>query len=271
MNNIPLLVLSERLILFSVLIQNLEMIYLRKNYSNQGVWSWSVLQKDYPNPLGKKIYSFIFSYQPFLLLQILSAISCLFGILIPQAPSLWFATLVAVLTCLRWRGNFNGGSDYMSVLILTSLSLCSLSKSNSTSQLGLLAQAGIAYVAVQTVFSYFIAGWVKIKRSSWRQGTALTQLLTLSNYNVQPAIQRLVSQHKLSLIATWSVLLFECLFPFSLLHPDLCLMFIFIMFLFHLINAWALGLNRFWLSWMASYPILYFFCLQLSSHFSFLK
>lgn len=271
MNNIPLLLLSERLILFSVLIQNLEMIYLRKNYSEMGVWRWSVLQKDYHNPLAKKIYSYLFSYYPFLFLQILSAISCALGILMPQTFSLWCATLVAILTCLRWRGNFNGGSDYMSVIVLTSLSICSLSKNNSTSQLGLLAQAGIAYVSIQTVFSYFIAGWVKIKRSSWHQGVALTQLLTLSNYNVQPAIQHLVRQHKISLIITWSVLLFECLFPLALLHPDLCLMFIFIVFMFHLTNAWALGLNRFWLSWMASYPILYFFCLQISSHFSFVK
>ncbi len=269
--NIPLLVLSERLILFSVLIQNLEMIYLHKNFSNQGVWSWGLLQKEYRNNLSKKLFGFIFSYYPFLTLQIVSALSCAIGIFIPQALSLWCATIVVILTCLRWRGNFNGGSDYMTVIVLCSLSLCSLSTASSATQLGILAQAGITYVSIQTVFSYFIAGWVKIKRSSWRKGIALTQLLTLSNYSVQPSIQKIVSNHKLSLILTWSVLLFECLFPFSLLHPDLSLLFISIAFLFHLTNAWALGLNRFWLSWMASYPILYFFCLQLSSRFSFFK
>ena len=77
--------------------------------------------------------------------------------------SLWlFASSVVLL--LRWRGAFNGGSDFMNLILVIGLAIGEI----------IDWRAGLTFVAIQSASSYFISGAVKLLQPEWRSGIALT-------------------------------------------------------------------------------------------------
>ena len=60
---------------------------------------------------------------------------------------------------IRWRGAFNGGSDFMTLVGLTGLLIAHLVGAAGQPEWGW--KAGLGYVTLQTVSSYFVSGWVK--------------------------------------------------------------------------------------------------------------
>lgn len=148
----------------------------------------------------------------------------------------------------RYQGPFNGGSDRMSLLIL--YCLC-LSRWLPT-EIG--AQAAFGYLAVQVILSYFISGQVKIVNSEWRSGQALIDVFSFSAYPVADSLRALVGRPRVLWAASWAVMVFEVLFPFSLLNATALILALLIAGLFHIANAMLFGLNRFVWSWIAAYP-----------------
>ncbi|MCB0406725.1 MAG: hypothetical protein KDD34_00900 [Bdellovibrionales bacterium] len=98
--------------------------------------------------------------------------------------------------------------------------------------------------------TYFYAGWVKFRSSSWQNGRAFWQSSYLSCYG--PLSPKTSS----SKIITQLILVFELLFPLSLFHPFLAIIFIIGGMSFHLGNIYLLGLNRFFWTWVICYPSL---------------
>jgi hypothetical protein len=131
----------------------------------------------------------------------------------------------------------NGGSDTMTMQILLAAFVASLFPHSARMQ-----YAAAAYVAIQLVLSYFVAGVAKLKQHEWRKGRALPQFLGRTG---SPWLVR-----------SWLVMLFECLFPVCLLSPTLTLAFLAFGSLFHLANFYYFGLNRFIFVWLAAYPAL---------------
>ena len=143
---------------------------------------------------------------------------------------------------LRWRGTYNGGSDVMTFLLLSTLTVGELFGPSPK-----VLCACLWYIAVQSALSYFVAGWVKIAQPSWRSGKALNQFLRLHRIKV-----------RLSPTMAWAMMLFEAAFPLALLYPALTFPFLAAAFTFHLLNAKLLGLNRFVPAWLATYPAILF-------------
>jgi len=86
-----------------------------------------------------------------LVLGIHSALVCLgFGVL-------------TLLILHRYQGPYNGGSDRMSILILTCLTLAHYLPSQP------LKELAIGYLAMQLILSYLISGWVKLVNPDWRR------------------------------------------------------------------------------------------------------
>ena len=158
-----------------------------------------------------------------------------------------------MLISLRWRGSFNGGSDFMTLIVLMGLGLASLFPNHLLMGVGCLW-----YIALQTCTSYFISGLVKLKRANWRQGKALTGFIRLSIYEPGPFVKWFLESPKISLRISWVLILFECSFPLALLRFDLALAYVSFGFLFHLANFYIFGLNRFLFAWLATYPALLF-------------
>lgn len=170
-------------------------------------------------PGAQKIWDLSGPFQAMLWLRLFASLA-LFATTSPVL--IWVLLLTTILTSVRFGGTLNGGSDYMTVVVLSSL----------------LVPWGQTYLAVQLTLSYFVAGLFKLKHPDWRDGTALTRLTGM------PAQ------------LAWPTLLWQCTFPLVWLNHSLCLVYLAIGVVFHLANAKVLGLNRFFWIWMAAYPSL---------------
>ncbi len=168
-----------------------------------------------------------------------------------QAPLVLLAlSLHSLLVLQRFAGPYNGGSDRMGLLILYSLTLARLLPE------GIWMEAAFGYLGIQVVLSYFISGKVKIANPEWRSGRALCDVFAFSAYPVSEDLRRFADRPRLMWAMSWSVMVFEVLFPFGLLHAGLLLVALGVAAAFHLANAFLFGLNRFFWFWIAAYPSL---------------
>ncbi len=156
-----------------------------------------------------------------------------------------------ILILRRFQGPYNGGSDRMGLLILSSLCLTNLAPT--------FKEYFFGYLALQVILSYFIAGYVKIINLEWRNGKALQDLFQFSAYPATEAWRALADRPRLLYLMSWLVMLFELVFPFTLVSHQLLIAGIVTAFCFHLANACLFGLNRFVWVWLAAYPSLIWF------------
>ena len=229
------LFLTEKLIAIALAYQALEYIQSRKKLSVVFIWpTW-------------------FHIVPYFLLA--NASLQLFF----SHPLLVINSFAAfIFLMVSFRGTYNGGSDYMTALIMTALTITQFFPNNLT-----VVRACLLYISIQALLSYFIAGLVKLKNSSWRRGKTLSRLLSADYYSVAPRLKVLAGLPVACMILSWLMIAFEITFPFSLAKPVVCLLFLELGIFFHLGISYALGLNRFFFAWISSYPAIYYLCLTL--------
>lgn len=233
-----------------LIVQTLEYVSLKKYFSEQGVWRWSELREEFSY---LHFFDFALAERPFnilLTVRLICAIALLFSFSFPVLIILFFTTL---LISLRFRGSFNGGSDYMTSIVLFALCVAAFFKTDK------VMIGALWYIALQSALSYFLAGLVKIKRKEWRNGEALRAFIHSPNYN-PPNFFKTILEHKATALTTaWFIMLAELCFPLVLILPKhYILIAIGGAFLFHLNNVLLFGLNRFLLAWPATYPAIYF-------------
>ena len=171
-----------------------------------------------------------------------------------QTP--WITLLLLVISLamlIRFQGPYNGGADRMSLLIVSCLSLAHFAPTHYWKEVA------FGYLALQLLLSYFISGWVKIVNPEWRCGRALSDVFQFSAYPVSDALRQLAHSPQLIFIMSWAVILFEILFPLSLLSTTTLIIALFIAAGFHFANACLFGLNRFFWIWIAAYPSILWF------------
>ncbi len=231
------LALTRALIAFAVVLQTIELLQVRLAFSDDGVWSWPLLRKELRYLGGLLSYR---AFEGLLFLRLLASFALVFSPY-PESMAILLC-LTTALICFRFRGTYNGGSDYMTLLILLALSWG-----------GPLA---LGYIGIQSVLSYFVAGVAKLGSRQWRSGRALGLLLNSEVYRIPRAARDFASpsHEALCKVATWATLAFECGFPLALLNRSWCGFWLLAGIAFHLINFAVLGLNRFFWAWVASYP-----------------
>ncbi len=180
------------------------------------------------------------------------------GSFAPFIDSLCMLVLIVSTAGLiaRFGGSIGGGSDSMFFQVQIGLLIASLGGANPA-----LVRIGLGWIAAQSVLSYFISGWAKLRNHEWRNGVALENLLRSDGPYVLLEASRSLANSKLMCIAlSWLLMLFQFTFPIVLLlPPEARLIMIAAGFAFHVINAAMLGLNRFIWAWAATYPALLFF------------
>lgn len=187
-------------------------------------------------------------------LFVLRIVFCVFLLSgLPSGPALLGLFATSVIYLHRFAGPYNGGSDKMTILIVTCLMVARLGPSP------LWAELALAYLAVQLVLSYFVSGYVKIVKSEWRSGQALVDVFTFSAYPVSEALRGWANRPRLLQAMSWGVMGFEVLFPLALLHPVALYVGLAIAATFHLANAFLFGLNRFFWIWICAYPSVIWF------------
>ncbi|MBL4750721.1 MAG: HTTM domain-containing protein [Amylibacter sp.] len=178
--------------------------------------------------------------------RLVLSVLLLFGI---QTQWVCLALVILGLFILkRFQGPYNGGSDRMGLLILCCLSAVYFIPSFQWQEIV------FAYLALQLVLSYFISGWVKIINPDWRSGRALQDVFQFSAYPVSENLRAFAKRPHLLWGMSWAVILFELLFPLSVLSKDTLICGLVIAALFHLANACLFGLNRFLWIWIAAFP-----------------
>jgi hypothetical protein len=260
--------LIARLVALAVTLQTIELLQLHRVASDRGIWRAATLAREWsalPRPLGALVTQLL-RPRPFIALLVVRLASALALGAFARSP--WTAPLPAllltttVLVQLRWRGTFNGGSDFMTLVILTALTVARAAPPNSRVALGALL-----YIAVQTCTSYFLAGVAKLKTASWRDGRALPFFVATSIYDRPPQLigRALLTNATIARLLCWATLLLECTFPLAVVAgPRACLGYLAVAFVFHVGNARLFGLNRFLFAWAAAYPAVYF-CSQLAA------
>ena len=156
--------------------------------------------------------------------------------------------LIGLLMLRRFQGPYNGGSDRMSLLILTCLTLVHFLPAVHWKE------TAFGYLGFQLVLSYFISGWVKVVNPDWRSGRALCDVFRFSAYPVSEALRGWADWPRLMFVMSWGVMGFELAFPATLLHPALLIAGLVVAACFHFSNALCFGLNRFFWIWLCAYP-----------------
>jgi len=159
----------------------------------------------------------------------------------------------------RFQGPYNGGSDRMSLLVLSCLFAAHIAPSPYWQEIA------IGYLALQLVLSYFISGWVKVVNPEWRSGLALCDVFQFSAYPVSESLRNWSTSPKLLFVMAWSVMIFELLFPISLISSTSLMIALTIAATFHFTNACIFGLNRFFWIWISAYPSIIWFQQRIMS------
>ncbi len=251
---------TQRLCALSLVLQSVELLLARQSWFDDGVFSWQILRAEHerlPAPLAWLFAPVMPSVAFGVLLLLRIPLACLLGAGAGYAAPLLLFSQLAIGA--RFRGTYNGGSDYMSVVVLCALSAAWLSAGSPT-----LVKASLAYACVQLVLSYFIAGVVKLVRAPWRSGAALSTLVQPEHYGTPRWVARALHAPAASRPLSWLLLAFECGFPLALTGPTLALGAMTLGLAFHIANFVVFGLNRFVFAWLAAYPSLLFFSAALA-------
>ena len=239
----------ERLLALAIVLQSLELFLVRRAYADDGVFRWPTLRREFaaaPYALQRTLDALL-GYRGLLITNLIR-LGVALALPLVSAPLLLVVLLTtSLLVCLRFRGSYNGGSDAMTLVVLTALMLARIGADES------YARAGLAYAAVQLTLSYLVAGLAKLREPSWRSGMAVVSILKRAPYaSTRP---RSLGPHAAPFLS-WAVIGFECVFPCAWLGTRVCLVLLTLAFLFHVVNHFMLGLNRFLWAWLACYPAL---------------
>jgi hypothetical protein len=235
------------------MFQSLEFIKMKESISENGIWKWSELRAEYlflPKKLLKAL-DWIMVEKRFMEMMTVRFYTALLAFIYPHFMIIFLVLfLTTFLITLRWRGSFNGGSDYLTLIILLCICVGFIHP--------LLQKAALWYLSLQVISSYFIAGLHKIKKQKWRLGTAVYGFVSSPNYKTPKFIVEKSRDPSIAKAMAWAVILFELTFPLVLTHPTLTNLYLFAGILFHLSNFLIFGLNRFFWVWCASYPAIYY-------------
>ena len=257
---------TELVFALSLTIQTLEYLRLSKYTADDAFWSWQLQRADIPNARVRALLDVLFKphmHQLHLVLRLCAAV--LLAVQGASLPLIGFLFVGNLLILIRWRGAFNGGSDFLTLVVLTGLLISQVVGALGNAQLGW--QAGFWYIAIQAITSYFMSGAVKLLRPEWRNGSAMTIFLIGAIYGPLSATHPLRNKW-LAMMGSWGFIVWEILFPLSLLDPRLAAVFCAVAAFFHFLVFWFFGLNRFFWAWLCSFPAIIWCSAQFSARFT---
>jgi len=156
--------------------------------------------------------------------------------------------LLSLLILRRFQGPYNGGSDRMGLLALWCVTATELLPP------GKAREVAFGYLGAQLMLSYLVSGWVKVRNPDWRSGRALRDVFQFSAYPVSERLRGWADRPRTMAAMSWGVMGFELAFPLALLSLPTLLVGLAVAAAFHLANACLFGLNRFFWTWLATYP-----------------
>lgn len=243
----------ECLLASSLLLQTIEFLRLRGVQKSDALWSWEVQRGDLAHAPAsiQRLFDWLYCervHSLHLLLRMGAALSLYAGSSMVSASLLFLSTIVILI---RWRGAFNGGSDFMTIVALTGLMIAHWSQLIVGPVMAW--QAGLGYVAIQAMTSYFISGAIKLFSKEWRNGTALPYFLDGGLHGpLSPT--SVFRRRAIAILCSWSFILWECAVPLVLIGPRFAAAYCVVALLFHFLVFVFFGLNRFVWAWVVNFP-----------------
>jgi hypothetical protein len=149
------------------------------------------------------------------------------------------------------------GSDQMAVHVFGALLIAYSTGSP------LCLSIAIWYIAIQSLFSYFVSGLAKALSPVWRSGGTIGRIFNTRTYGYEPAARFLLVRPGLAKLTDWTAFTFEMMFPLCIvLGFPVVLLFLAWGVAFHAINALVMGLNSFFWAFAATYPAILYVALQ---------
>lgn len=237
-----------------VLLSSAEHIVTRDRFDDGNILSWNVSKLRIRNiKLGAAVEPLLRPPR----FRWLLGLQFLAGVTLAASALFWRVSPVVLLVIVladvgiafRHQGGLSG--DYhMSLVVAVGLFVATLFPAGSTLQF-----VGLLFIAVQSILSYFIAGVSKLVSEQWRSGEAPVGVLSTDSWGYVPLYEFLSGRPAAAKTVSWSVIVFECLFPVVLVAQfPVALGFVGGGVLFHGANAAFMRLNGFFLAFGASYP-----------------
>jgi hypothetical protein len=196
-------------------------------------------------------------HQLHLILRAATATTLFFGM---NSFSSVFLFISTVIILIRWRGAFNGGSDFMTLAVLTGLLITHVSQPLVGTEMAY--RAGCWFITIQAISSYFISGTVKLFDAHWRNGRALSFFINGAIFG--PLKENSIYKKQWFAIAScWSFILWESTFPLALMGPLWAIAWCSVAALFHFLVFWHFGLNRFFWAWLCTFPAIIYCSTEL--------
>jgi hypothetical protein len=218
--------LCQKLTLVALLLECAEMLYLRKRIAQ------------------------VFLERKKLVLTPLLLTLAAFSIVTLWDPRAFAVVLlIKLFLIVKLRGPYAGASDAMLLQILLTLTGVALFPEYE--------RWFFVYLGIQVTLSLFLSGIHKTFHSQWWSGKALGRALRLETLDIPKRLQALSRSRRLTQALSAILLTFELSFPIVVFAPDLRAPYVALALCFHVLNAYAFGLNRFFWVWLAAYPALF--------------
>jgi hypothetical protein len=146
------------------------------------------------------------------------------------------------------------GDFHISIVTSGGLAVATIATAGSLLQVGALL-----FIALQGVLGYGLAGVHKFLSPEWRNGSAITDILSTYTWGHGGLYQVMKGTPTFAFSCAWLVILFESLFPLVLVVPQEFLTIFFIGgVIFHLSVGVFMRLNGFLIAFPATYPAMLF-------------
>lgn len=168
--------------------------------------------------------------------------------LLRAAASLASGTCTALLSPRERYGS--DGADQATAVVQISNGIGRLGQTRTG-----VVDAAVWNVSLQSCLSYAAAGWIKLAGGSWRDGSAVADILRTRAYGNERMWRLLDRRPAVGRALTWTVLAFECAFPVVYILPPALVRGVVVGALgFHLVNGHAMGLWRFVFAFASMHP-----------------
>lgn len=249
--------LVQRGLGLAIALQALEQWASRRALDDDGIWAWPLLQghgsprRTSVAPGGRSTHEIV--VRGLIVARMLAGALMLAVCDVGVAVS-FVAFVTSVMMSMRFRGRENGAADAM-----TNLVAATVFGVGCAAALQLDAtRTGLAFIASQSVLSYFSAGMAKARRPLWRSGRAVRSFVGIERYGAPTWTSTLLAVPGVATVASLCLIAWQLTFPLSVLMPTWCVLACLIGLVFHLINFFVFGLQRFVWAWAITYPAVWF-------------
>jgi hypothetical protein len=250
---------STAIMCIGLVLTTAELLSAHRIYARNGLLARDIAILQYPivtarlgglhGWLGTRISPFSL----LLLLRLTAAVYALIVVAIGDIETLPLGVLLITTIALGLLMPFGlDGGHHMNLVLLVGLTVAAAFPEGS-----LAWRAGLAFITIQAVLSYVLAGIAKVTSETWRRGAAPAGIFSTDVYGHKWVYAWLAGRPLRGRAVAWATIAFECSFaavPFVGLETAWPLLTLGLGF--HVASALLMGLNGFLFAFAAAYPII---------------